>query len=122
MDIKFDQSSCSSHRDENLIEGKLGYVGKIQEIMQVDFSSFQCVIFKCKWWDTFDQNNVKVDHDSGLLCINSNKLLIETKEPYVFPKHYKQVFFYPDVLDRDNKRLIIWLYLMFYDIVTFQDK
>ena len=25
----------------------------------------------------------------------------EAKEPYVFPKHYNQVFFYPDVLDRD---------------------
>lgn len=58
-------SSCSSHRDENLIEGKLGYIGKIQEIMQVDFSYFQCVILKCKWWDSFDRNNVKVDHNSG---------------------------------------------------------
>jgi hypothetical protein len=45
VEIEFDQSSRASHRDENLIEGKLGYIGKIQEIMQVNFSSFQRVIF-----------------------------------------------------------------------------
>ena len=41
--------------------------------MQVDFSYFQCVIFKCKWWDIFDQNNVKVDHDSGLYVLTPKK-------------------------------------------------
>jgi hypothetical protein len=52
--VEFDQSSHASHRDQNLIDGKSSYIGKIQEIMQVDFSSFQCVIFFCKWWDNFD--------------------------------------------------------------------
>ena len=58
VEVKLDQSGHSSNRDENLLEGKLGYIGKIKEIMQVDLSSFQCVISKCKWWDTFDRNNV----------------------------------------------------------------
>jgi hypothetical protein len=93
VEVKFDQSSRASHRDENTIEGKLGYIGNIQEIMQVDFSSFQCVILCYKWWDTSDQINVKGDHDSGLICINSKKMWVESKEPYVFPKHYSQVFF-----------------------------
>jgi hypothetical protein len=102
FEVKFDQSStCASHRDQNLIEGNLGYIRKIQEIMQVDFSSFQCVIFCCKWWDTFDQRNVKEDRDSGIICINSKKMWVETKEPYVFPKHCNQVLFYPNVLDGD---------------------
>ena len=79
----------------------LGYIKKIQEIIEVDFSSFQCVIFKCKWWDTFDRNNVKEDRDSRLICINSRKMWDEAKEPYFFPKHCNQVFFYPDVLDMD---------------------
>jgi hypothetical protein len=57
--VEFDQSSRVSHHDENLIEGKLGYIGNIQDIMQVDFSSFQCVNFCCKWWDTFNHRNVK---------------------------------------------------------------
>ena len=64
VEVKFDQSSRSSHRDQNLVQGTLGYVRKIHEIIEVDFSSFQCVIFRCKWWDTFDRNNVKEDRDS----------------------------------------------------------
>ena len=31
----------------------------------------------------------------------SIKMWDEAKEPYVLPKHCNQVFFYPDVLDRD---------------------
>jgi hypothetical protein len=53
VEVKFNQSSHASHCDQNLIEEKLDYIRNIQEIMQVDFSSFQCVIFCCKWWDTF---------------------------------------------------------------------
>ena len=41
----------------------LGYVKKIQEIIQVDFSSFQRIILRWKWWDTFDRNNVNEDRD-----------------------------------------------------------
>ena len=80
--------------------------------MQVDFSSFECVIFKCKWWDAFDWNNVKVDHDSGLICINSKKILTKTKEPYVFPKHCNQVFFYPDVLHW------VWWFVLRHDSIS----
>ena len=55
VEVNFDQSSRSSHHDQNLVRGTLHYVEKIQEIIEVDFSYFQCVIFRCKWWDTFDQ-------------------------------------------------------------------
>jgi hypothetical protein len=41
------------------------------------------------------------DRDSGLICINSKKMWVESKEPYVFPKHCNQMSFYPDVLDGD---------------------
>ena len=63
VEVDFDQSSCSNHHDQNLIQGTLGYVRKIQEIIEVEFSkgtlgyvrkiqeiievefsSFQCVI------------------------------------------------------------------------------
>jgi hypothetical protein len=37
--------------------------------------------------------NVKEDHDSGIVCINSKKMWVETKEPYVLQKHCNQVFF-----------------------------
>jgi hypothetical protein len=95
VEVELDQSSHAGHHDQNLIWGKLGYVEKIQEITRLDFSSFQCVIFRCKWWDTFDHNNVKEYRDSGMICINSRKMWDEDKEPYVFPKHCNQVFFLP---------------------------
>jgi hypothetical protein len=48
VEVEFGQYSHASHCDQNLIRGTLGYVGKIQETIQVDFSSFQCVTFRCK--------------------------------------------------------------------------
>ena len=48
VEVKFNQSSQSSHRDQNLVRRMLGYIRKIQEIIEVEFSSFQCVIFRCK--------------------------------------------------------------------------
>ena len=102
VEFKFDQSSCTSHHDRNIIKGKLGYTKKLQEIMQVDFTYIQFVIFRCKWWNTFDWSKVKEYHESGLICMNSIRMWRETKEPYVFPKNWNQVSFYSDVLDRDS--------------------
>ena len=93
VEIEFDQSSWASHHHQNLVRGVLGYVEKIQESIEVDFSYFQCVISRCKWWDTFDRNNVKEDRDSRLICINSRKMWDEVKEPYVFPNTATRCFF-----------------------------
>ena len=93
VEVKFDQYSRATHGNQNLVRGTLGYVGKIQEINEVDFSPFQYVIFRCKWWDTFDRNNVKEDHDSRLICINSRNMWDEAKEPYVFPNTATKCFF-----------------------------
>jgi hypothetical protein len=65
--------------------------------------------FCCKWWDTFNYINVKEYCDSRIICINSINMWFETKEPYVFPKHCNQVFFYPNVLDGD------WWFLLRHD-------
>jgi hypothetical protein len=35
VEVKFNQPSCASHRDQNTIQGKLCYVDKIQDIIQV---------------------------------------------------------------------------------------
>jgi hypothetical protein len=74
--VKFDFNEYSHviHRDQNIIHQKIGYIRNIQEIIRVDFSSFQCVSFRCKWWDTFDRNNVKEDCDSGMIYVSSLKI------------------------------------------------
>ena len=48
VEVEFDQSSHASHSNRNLIQGTLGYIEKVQEIIEVGFSKFQCVIFRCK--------------------------------------------------------------------------
>jgi hypothetical protein len=52
------------------------------------------------------------DRDSGIICINSKKMWVETKEPYVFPKHCNQVFFYLYVLDGD------WWFVLRHDPIS----
>ena len=110
MEVEFNQSSHANYYDQNRIEEKLGYIGKIQEIILVDFTSLHCVIFRCKWRNTFDQNNVKEYHDNGLICINSIRVWDETKEPCIFPKQRNQVFFYLDVLVRN------WWFILSHDL------
>jgi len=48
VEVEFDKSSRASQHNQSLIQGTLGYIGKMQEIIEVDFSSFQHVIFRCK--------------------------------------------------------------------------
>ena len=53
--VYFKQSSRASSKDKNIIEGNLQYVGKIQEIIELDYRSFKCCIFKCRWYEAFER-------------------------------------------------------------------
>ena len=90
--VDFKQSSRASSKDKNIVEGNLQYVGKIQEIIELDYRSFKCCIFKCKWYEAFERTR-RHDTHSGLFSIDSSKYLLEDKEPYVLPIHCEQVFF-----------------------------
>lgn len=48
VDFKQFRRSCS--KDKNIIEQNLQYVGKIQEIIELDYFYFQCSIFECRWY------------------------------------------------------------------------
>lgn len=60
----FDQESHASLRDTNLIQGKIKHVGKIQEIIQLVYRSFQCMIFKCKPLNILDRRTILHDRPS----------------------------------------------------------
>jgi len=90
--VDFKQSSRASSKDKNIVEGNLQYVGKIQEIIELDYRSFKCCIFKCKWYEAFERTR-RHDTHSGLFSIDSSKYLLEDKDPYVLPIHCEQVFF-----------------------------
>ena len=51
----FKQSSQLSSKNKNIIEVSIQYVGKIQEIIELDYWSFKCCIFKCRWYDAFER-------------------------------------------------------------------
>ena len=89
--VDFKESSRASSKDKNIIEGNLQYVGKIQEIIELDYRSFKCCIFKCRWYEAFERTG-RHDTHSGLFSIDSSRLLLEDKEPYVLPIHCEQVF------------------------------
>ena len=91
--VDFKQSSRASSKDKNVIEGNLQYVGKIQEIIELDYRSFKCSIFKCKWYEAFNRTK-RNDIHSGLFSIDSSKYLPQDEEPYVLPIHCEQVFFH----------------------------
>jgi hypothetical protein len=84
--VDFKQSSLANSKDKNIIEGNLHYVGKIQEIIELDYCSFKCCIFKCRWYEAFDRTR-RHDTHSGLFSTNSSRFLPEDKEPYVLPIH-----------------------------------
>jgi hypothetical protein len=75
-----------------MIEVNLQYVGKIQEITELDYHSFKCCIFKCRWYESFDRTR-RHDNHSALFSIDSSRFLPEDKEPYVLPIHCERVFF-----------------------------
>ena len=79
----FDQGSHASLRDTNLIQGTLKYVGKIQEIIQLDYRSLQCVILKCKWFETLDRRTILHDRLSDYFAIDFTCILLDNKEPYI---------------------------------------
>jgi hypothetical protein len=75
----------------------------------VDFSSFQCVIFSCKWHDTFDWSNEKEDCDSGLVCIKSKKCGLKQRSLMFFQNTTTKCF-YPDMLNQD------WWFILRHDL------
>ena len=83
--------SQESSKYNNIIEGNLQYVGKIQENIELDYRSFKCCIFKCRWYEAFKRTRIHDTH-GGLFSIDSSRLLPEDKEPYFLPIHCEQVF------------------------------
>ena len=84
--VDFKQSSRASSKDKKIIEGNLQYVGKVHEIIELDYHSFKFCIFKCRWHEAFERTR-RHDIQSGLFSIDSSRFLLEDKEPYVLPIH-----------------------------------
>ena len=104
----FNQQSHASARDLNLLDGELDYVGKIQDILEVNLRSFRIIVFHVQWFQVIQRGaNRTVRKDpNGFYAIDSSKLLRKNEEPFALPQHCEQIFFHPDILDDK------WLYVV----------
>jgi hypothetical protein len=104
----FKQQSRASARDLNLLDGELDYVGKIQDILEVNLRSFTIILFHVQWFQVIQRGpNRTVRRDpNGFYAIDSSKLLRKNEDPFALPQHCEQIFFHPDILDDK------WLYVV----------
>ena len=96
--VYFKQSIRASSKDKNIFEGNLQYVGKIEEIIELDYQSFKCCVFKCIWYVAFERTQ-RHDTHSGLFSIDYLRYLPKYKEPGIIldanfsPVGYFSMFF-----------------------------
>ena len=72
--VDFKQSSWENSKDKNIIEGNLQYVGNIVEINELDYQSFKCCNFKCRWYESFERTQ-RHDTHNRIFSIDSSKCI-----------------------------------------------
>jgi len=87
----------SSSKDKNPIMASTPYYGVIEEIWELDYTTFTVPIFKCKWIDI--NNGVRID-ELGYTLVDLSKAAYRD-EPFIMASQAKQVFY---VTDPSNKR------------------
>ena len=94
--------------DLYLLDGELDYVGKIQDILEVNLRSFTIIIFHVEWFQVIQYGpNRTVRRDpNGFYAIDSSKLLCKNEDPFALPHHCEHTFFHLDILDDK------WLYVV----------
>ena len=104
----FNQQSCASARDLNLLDGELDYVGKFQDILEVNLRSFKIIVLHVQWLQVIEcgANRTLRKDPNGFYAIESSKLLRKNEEPFALPQHCEQVFFHPNIMDDK------WLYVV----------
>ena len=94
----FKQQSRATVTDRNVIGDELMYVGKLQEIIEVDYRCFSTVLFRVAWFKSIYRGpnaTIRLER-SGFYAVDSSRLVSSTEEPYIFPRHCEQCFFYTD--------------------------
>ena len=84
----------ASAKDQALVDPKLLYYGRVQEIWELDYSSFKVALFKCKWVDNNRRCVVK-DDPCGFTVVDLARLR-DGEEPFILAGQAKQVFYIKD--------------------------
>jgi hypothetical protein len=87
----------ASSKDKNPIEAEMTYYGVVQQILELDYTSFKEIVFYCDWVRVEDNNACTVDPATNLIMVDLTKMKSKDNindEPFVcaFQK-VKQVFY-----------------------------
>ena len=90
----------SSIEDQNPVEAAVEYVGHLQEILELDYTTHCVIILVCEWVKAnYAGTNATVKKDRlGFTMANFNRMIPYGKESFAFPIHVQQVFFSNDIL------------------------
>ena len=95
----FLQSCRSSSSDRNMRTTNLEYVGWVEEIISVDYGTFEVVVLYCTWARANKKGpraTMKCD-EYGFTLFKFDRLIPYSADSFAFPLHVQQVFFVDDV-------------------------
>ncbi|XP_057249588.1 uncharacterized protein LOC130590939 isoform X2 [Beta vulgaris subsp. vulgaris] len=87
----------ASSKDKSPVHAESNYYGRIQEIWELDYCTFNICLLCCTWVDN-NRRCVRNDDPCGFTLVDLSRLR-ETEEPFVIASQVKQVFFVTDPAD-----------------------
>lgn len=98
------------------------YFGVLTDILELEYGGRnKIVLFKCDWWDTYNEGRGYKKEANGLTFVNTTRHLA-TNEPYVLASQVEQVYYIQDNKNPDWQMVVKTLPRNFYDIPTTNDE
>ena len=94
----FDQWCVSGPNDQNPVFAPVEYVGKVEEILDIDYGRFRTTVMLCNWVQA-TCHTMKRDA-YGFTLVNFNRHIPISAESFCFPMHVEQVFFSESPMER----------------------
>ncbi|KAL5551593.1 hypothetical protein UlMin_001769 [Ulmus minor] len=79
----------SSAKDKNPVYANMSYYGVIEDIWELNYTSFKVAVFRCKWVN--NKTGVKVD-ENGFTLVDLNKEG-DSSDQFIMASQAKQVFY-----------------------------
>ena len=92
------------------------YFGVVLEIIALEYDScHKVVLFRCEWYDVFNENVGLKREGNGVTSVNVKRFL-NTNEPYVLACQVEQVYYVKDTIHRNWRVVMKTNPHNFYDI------
>jgi hypothetical protein len=82
--------------EQQPVVAKLEYVGRIEEILELNYGVLNTIVFFCNWVKAnYIGSNATIKRDEyGFTFVNFNSLIPISNQSFAFPIHVEQVFFF----------------------------